>query len=438
MILPGRRSRQYCSFEREGSDLQIINWLSGLTGLLCFLCLAYQLFLTVVPCFKKQQAQEPVWLYNYAILIAARNEEAVLPALIASIRAQRYPAARLRIFVVADNCTDGTAEAARRAGAEVFERFDPSHVGKGWALDWLLSCLETEGRRFDGYFVFDADNLLDENCISEMNRVFSRGYDVVTGCRSAKNYGDNWISAACGLLFLRYSQFINRSLDRLGLSADVTGSGFLFSRRALERWGGWKFHLLCEDTECTARCLLEGQRVAYCEKAVFYDEQPTGLSQSFRQRVRWTRGQMQVLRDYGPALLRRLVRGDLSCWNILMNSLSSVLLPILGIPVFFLDLTACLLGKGEIGVFLISGLRGLALGYGSFLLLGAVTVLTQRRLLPCPLRRQLALLPVYPLFMFTYVPVAAAALFQRSRWLPIQHKAVLTLEDLREKRRTSA
>ena len=65
-------------------------------------------------------------------------------------------------------------------------------------------------RLFDGYFVFDADNVLEESYIAEMNRTFSDGYEVVTSYRNSKNYGDNWISAGYALWFLRESQFLNR------------------------------------------------------------------------------------------------------------------------------------------------------------------------------------------------------------------------------------
>ena len=102
-------------------------------------------------------------LRRYAALIAARNEEAVIAELIESLRAQDYPADKLDIFVVADNCTDATAAVARQAGAQVFERFDTARVGKGYALDFLFCRLREAGLEQDyaGYFVFDADNLVD-------------------------------------------------------------------------------------------------------------------------------------------------------------------------------------------------------------------------------------------------------------------------------------
>ncbi|HBV51616.1 MAG TPA: N-acetylglucosaminyltransferase, partial [Clostridiales bacterium] len=99
--------------------------------------------------------------------------------------------------VVADNCTDGTAEAALAQGAHVYRRFHNTRIGKGYALDFLIQNIYGDfGKQyFDGFFVFDADNLLAENYITEMNKIFSEGFRIVTSYRNSKNYGDNWISA---------------------------------------------------------------------------------------------------------------------------------------------------------------------------------------------------------------------------------------------------
>ncbi|HBV51617.1 MAG TPA: N-acetylglucosaminyltransferase, partial [Clostridiales bacterium] len=68
-------------------------------------CYAYQLFYILVPFFSGRRTHGPAKYHRYAVLIAARNEEAVLPHLIESIRKQDYPGDLIEIFVVADNCT---------------------------------------------------------------------------------------------------------------------------------------------------------------------------------------------------------------------------------------------------------------------------------------------------------------------------------------------
>src|SRR5699024_3739583 len=147
---------------------------------------------------------------------------------------------------------------------------------------------------FDGYFVFDADNLLQPDYISQMNNVFGDPYQIVTSYRNSKNFGDNWISAGYALWFLREAVFLNAPRFRLGISCLVCCTGFLFSCAIMLRYGGWPFHTLTEDIEVSAHSIVQGERIGYCGAAEFFDEQPTLFGQSWRQRTRWSRGYIQV------------------------------------------------------------------------------------------------------------------------------------------------
>ena len=259
-----------------------------------FVCYTYQFLYIPVPwLLAKRKATKAAALeatpHNYAVLICARNESAVIADLIGSLRSQTYDQSLLHIFVLADNCTDDTSAIARSAGATVYERFNNVQVGKGYALQTLLSHLEQDyPAGFDGYIVFDADNILDPGYIAAMNRTFSQGYDIVTSYRNSKNYGDNWISAGYALWFLRESRYLNHARSLLGTSCAVSGTGFLFSRAVLEETGPWPFHLLTEDIQFSVHEILQGRKVAFAPDAVLYDEQPTTFRQSWRQRMRWS------------------------------------------------------------------------------------------------------------------------------------------------------
>ena len=281
-----------------------------------FACYAYQFLYIPIAWLKKQKPLPKGLLHRYAVLIAARNEETVIGSLIESIKRQNYPADRIDIYVIADNCTDCTAKAAKSHSATVFERFDKVRIGKGYALNYLLGRIK---KIYDAYLVFDADNVVDKNFVREINKTFSAGYDIVTSYRNSKNYGDNWISSGYGLWFLREAQYLNRPRAVLGASCGVSGTGFLFSRRILEQCGGWNFFLLTEDIEFTAHNIANGEKIGYCPAAVFYDEQPTGFRQSFRQRMRWVQGYLQVLRRYVVKLIKGCFRGSFSCFDMLMN-----------------------------------------------------------------------------------------------------------------------
>lgn len=136
-------------------------------------------------------------------------------------------------------------------------------------------------KHYDAYLVLDADNILDPNFISEIEKVYSSGYEIVTCYRNSKNYGDNWISAGYALWFLREAQYLNNARMRLGSSCAVSGTGFLFSDGVLEACGGWNFFLLTEDIEFTIDNVVRGEKVGYAAGAVLYDEQPTSFAQSW-------------------------------------------------------------------------------------------------------------------------------------------------------------
>ncbi len=415
------------------STVQIIN---AVIGGAFFLCYAYQFFYLFVPLFRRKETHKPTKPHRFAVMIAARNETAVIGQLIDSVRAQDYPAELVTVCVVADNCTDSTASVARAHGARVYERHDTVRIGKGYALDFLLARLrEDDGEEaFDAFLVLDADNLLAPTYLTEMNKTLSDGYEVVTGYRHSKNYGDNWISAGYGLWFLRESQQLNRVRMRLGLSCVVSGTGFAFTRAAVRRLGGWPFHSLTEDTEFTAAQVCEGVRVGYCEDAVLYDEQPITLAQSWRQRLRWAKGYYQVMTRYGGRLIVGALRGDFSCYDILASILPAFALSGASLAVNVGDLLARAAVGASVWPSVAALLQTVGGAYVSLWLLGGVTLCTEWRRISVPAGRKLGFFLLFPLFMLTYVPIAVQALVCRVEWTPVAHTRGLTMEQVTEKR----
>lgn len=400
-----------------------------------FVCYLYQFLYLPVPLLKKDKPHRPQKLHRYAVLIAARNEEAVIAHLLDSIRMQDYPAERITAFVVADNCTDRTACVAREHGAVVYERFDQTAVGKGYALNWLLEKIRMEyGSCFDGFFVFDADNLLEEHYIAEMNRTFEDGYEIITSYRNSKNYGDNWISAGYALWFLREAEFLNHARMLLGTSCAVSGTGFLFSREVIEHHGGWNFFLLTEDIQFTVASILDGYRVGYCPGAEFFDEQPTSFRQSWRQRMRWAKGYLQVFRTYGLRLIRGIFRkGGFACFDMAMSVMPAIVLTLLGGASNLLAAIACAAAGQDVAVIVWSVAEMLGNSYLLLLFVGAVTTLTQWKKIRASGWKKIFYTFTFPLFMMTYIPISIAALFCRVEWKPIEHRRAVTLSELVQK-----
>ena len=413
---------------------ELIGTVNTVLAFMLWICCAYRLFYILVPFFKKIGHKNPEKLHSYAILISARNEENVIENLLESIRSQDYPSELIHTFVIADNCTDSTAEIARNAGATVYERTNKEKVGKGYALNALLENIAADFGKdnFDGYFVIDADNLLTEHYISEMNKTFSDGYSVVTSYRNSKNYGDNWISSGYALWFLHEAKYLNHSRAALGTSCAVSGTGFMFSKEILSKADGWNFFLLTEDIEFSIWNVLNGEKIGYCPRAMLYDEQPTSFRQSWRQRLRWAKGYVQVLQKYGLKLFAGIFRKNgFACFDMAMSILPAVVFTILG---FALDIAAAAItlacGGNALPILLILG-KNLSGAYLSMFFLGIFPLVSEWKRIRTTSFKKILSLFTFPVFMMTYLPISFTSLFTKVEWKPIVHKRAMKLKDLK-------
>ena len=406
--------------------------INAVISALFFICYTYQfLYIPLVLLKKRRPLPHPAASHRYAVLIAARNEENVIAGLLDSLAAQTYDMSLVTVFVAADNCTDSTAAIARAHGAVVYERFNHVNVGKGYALDFLLQHIGADyPEGFDGYFVFDADNIVDRDFVREMNKMFDTGeYTALTSYRNSQNFCANWISAGYALWFLRESRFLNRPRTQLGVNCAVSGTGFLVSAQAVREDAGWPYHLLTEDIEFSIACATRGRRIGYCGKAVIYDEQPEKFKQSWDQRLRWSKGFYQVDAKYTGSLLRGCTRGGregMSCYDMLMTVAPCNLFTI---AVLALSIIVCVTSLTQpafityramrvLGRIFWLTLRGIT---ASLFLFGAVTMAAEWKRIAGPVHKKILYTFTFPLFMLTYVPISVAALVGKVEWRPIRH-----------------
>ncbi|MBW3088406.1 glycosyltransferase family 2 protein [Bifidobacterium sp. 82T24] len=362
---------------------------------------------------------------RYAVLISARNEEQVVGNLIDCIQNQTYPSGLIDIWMVADNCTDDTAGLARRKGCHVIERFDQTQIGKGYALTFLLNRMIDSGasKRYDAFFVFDADNKLDREYFAQMNNAFQSGFKILTSFRNSVNFDDNWVSSGSALWFVRESRFLNNSRMIFGSSCHVGGTGFMFSREIMERNSGWKFHLLTEDLEFTMDSILHGDRIGYCGTAILYDEQPVTFKQSWRQRLRWSRGFLQVFRYYGPALVRRAIKErDFSCVDLTLlicpfTALSVIRTVLAGvfIALGFVSLQSQL---DSMNMWIVGGVASVL----GMMLLAAITCIAERDKIDATNKELVAYCLSFPIYLLSYIPISFQAMFSKPGWKPIEHR----------------
>ncbi len=405
--------------------MEFLNLFNTICAIIMGVFYAYQFIYIFVVIFGKEKKHKKPKAHRIGILISARNEAEVIVPLIESIKGQTYPHELVDTFVVADNCTDNTAEAARGAGAIVYERFNTKEVGKGYALDYLLKRIKEDynWQGYDGFIVLDADNILDVHFIAEMNKTFSDGYRILTSYRNSKNFGDNWISAGYSLWFMREARYLNLARKMIGTSAAVSGTGFMFAREIADEAGGWPYHLLTEDIEFTCANISKGEIVGIAIDAELYDEQPTTIKQSFRQRLRWAKGFLQVFRDYAKGLFKGAVKGSFSCYDMLM-----VILPAIFLTLVMIAVNIGFLLFAAIDGYYVSEVLGMItrtlLGlYGSMFLFGFITTVNEWDRIHTSNWKKIFYTFTFPFFMATYFPIGIAALFMKVEWKPIKHTA---------------
>lgn len=240
--------------------------------------------------------------HKFMAIVPAHNEEAVIKNLVESLKAQDYPKELYDVYVIADNCTDRTAEIAKNAGAIVLKRFDDINKTKGAALQWFLKQKIEENADYDAFCVFDADNIVDKNFIKNMNKKLCQGEDIVQGYRDIKNPTDSWISAGYAIFYWMMHRFYHLARYNLGLSPLLNGTGFMV-RFDIIKPNGWQTKTLTEDIEFSLMNIASGRKLGWAVDAIVYDEQPVTFKASWSQRSRWTVGHLQCMKEYTKDLV---------------------------------------------------------------------------------------------------------------------------------------
>lgn len=421
------------------SSLSFVDFFNMCVFVVFTCCYAYQIIYVFVSLAKKPSELTAKKNHRYAVLISARNENAVIGDLIHSIRVQNYPQELIDIFVIADNCTDNTAAVAQEAGAIVFPRFNKEEIGKGYALDYGFACIRQHyaDNKYEAYFVFDADNVLDVNYFREMNKVFDNGALASTSYRNSKNYGSNWITAGYAVWFMREAKYLSQARLTLGTSCMVSGTGFFISAKVIDEMGGWKYHLLTEDIEFSTDSIIHGRRIAYCPTAMLYDEQPLTFRDSWNQRFRWAKGFYQVFFGYGGKLFKGIFTNPkgsrFACYDMLMTVCPAMLLTIITIVFNAAIIILGVTGVMSTGVMITSSLSSIFFCLFNFTLFmfmfGALTTFTEWDNIHAPAHKKIMYMFTFPLFMITYIPIALVALVKKASWKPIQHSISVDVQE---------
>lgn len=429
--------------------IELTNVVLGIFSGLITLLTAHFIIFSIVGIFAKKTYPKAKTKHKYGIIIPARNEELVIGNLIKSVYKNNYPQDKLHVFVIAHNCNDKTAEISRKLGATVYEYNNKNECTMGYAFKYLFEQIKKDygTENYDGFFLFNADNILDENYFDKMNDAFDAENceNVITSFRNSKNFGSNVISGMYGMFFMTGCRLESRGRTVCGCSTRVQGTGYVINSKIVEN--GWKYVTLTEDWEFTADQIIQGNKIKFCDDAVFYDEQPTTTKIMFRQRARWAKGHLLVCLTKTKQLLKNLFSRNkkgqkkinrFSTYDILVNCLPigiittalfaiNVVMVLLS-PIFGVHISYWLEWLKQFGISL---LVSYAMLYASGIL---IFILERKRIKDVSLFKKIIMSFVWPIFMFLSIPIEIFALFSKNiGWKAIPHKDTTTFEKINNK-----
>ena len=236
-----------------------------------------------------------------AVLVPAHNEENVIPATLDSLN-QALPADG-RIIVVADNCSDRTAEVARQHGATVIERHDTVNRGKGFALAAGLASMQASPP--DVVIIVDADCTVTSTTLTDLaNSAQHTGRPVQGIYLLHPPDTSNTKAVVSAFAFMIKNQARPRGMDLFNLPIPLTGSGMAFPYYLIKN-ANLATGNIVEDLALGLELAEQGHGPVLCDTARITGALPSAGDDAVTQRTRWEHGYMSTLITQTPKLLAK-------------------------------------------------------------------------------------------------------------------------------------
>lgn len=386
----------------------------------------------VVSFFSKKNNNKPKRKndnHNFCILIPARYESRVIEDLLVSIKNQTHKINMKDVYVIVESKEDETVNICKKYGTSVVIRKHLELKRKGYALDEAVKYILGKKLRYDAYFIFDADNILDKNYIKNMIPVFDKGYDLSCGYRNCKNGNDSVVAASSALTFSLVNTVFNEKKNKETRNITFSGTGFYIRGYLIDKWKGYPFHNLTEDYEISSYATLNNLTTFYNTKSVFYDEQPVRFKDTINQRIRWIRGYFDVRKIYTKKMFKALDKADANNGSKIDETVGILpyIFMVLGLVTWFLSLIFFLVynfllknevWKSHLTEFIIYML----IVYLSLFVMTLVIIILEGNKIDLSFKTKIKVLFYNPIFMATYIPCAIRALTAKEvSWKKVEH-----------------
>lgn len=393
----------------------------------------FDIMLFIVTAFKSRSnhnypIKESISNPKFAVLIPARDESKVIEGLIKSIKDQTFNINMNDVYVIVEDINDYTCDIVKKYGATTIVRKNLELRRKGYALDEAVKFILDSGEKYDAYFIFDADNVLDKDYFRNMNETFFNGYDIGIGYRNTKNGNDNVVAACSTLTFSMINTLGNLQKNKDSRNVTISGTGFYIKGSFIEKWKGYPFHTLTEDYELTLYSSLNEMTSFYNDKAMFYDEQPTSFKVSLDQRTRWIRGFLDARKIYVKKLYEAFKTNGKNSGSQFSNWIGVkpyILIAIFLVLELFAKLVAgmCYLSVNQLLAYKFFG-QFLFLIFICYmvLLIATMIIIIREKKIDLSMSSKIKAIFFNPIFLISYVYCAIMALTHKNLdWKKINH-----------------
>lgn len=367
-----------------------------------------------------------VHLYNskkgkLALIIPARNESQTIPVLFNSINKQTYAKEDFDIYVVVKEDDDPTIKLTEDMGGYCLVAKEQKC--KGDALDVAFQyIIKNKNDYYDGLIVVDADCILDEHFLEEMNNSLASGKDVLQAKKNVKNYltdskGANSIYSSCnGLIWTLIDDMGNRYKSDIGVTNMTIGTGIMLTMKLVNELGGWPYReTVTEDMEFMYDCCVRKISTYYNSYCVMYVEESPSLSVTNKRRTRWLKGLIdssKIYRDQIELLSGKENRKNryyvMALWPVFRYIGSSVIFCLFNL-IYGIVLLAM---KNEFASrALMYSLLGFLVIYFSFFIMTLFCIICDHKNMKLNFIQRVVLLFVHPLFYMYYIKVAFLGFF---------------------------
>jgi len=292
-----------------------------------------------------------------AVLIPAYNEAAGIAATISTILPQLTPQDRL--LVIADNCTDATAEIAHNCGATAIERHDTERKGKGYALDFGLQSIASDPPEV--VIMVDADCICEPDSIETLARVAVAEQRPVQATYLMEQPPNPTPKDSISALAFLVKNLVRPSgLKQLGFPSLLTGTGMAFPWLIIRDVPLASSNIV-EDMQMSLDLAIAGHPTVFCPEANVTGCLPQQQAVAKTQRTRWEHGHLQTLLTQTPRLATASIeqqRFDLMAIALDLSVPPLSLLVAIWLATFAVSIVAAIIGASPIPAILLA-LQGL-------------------------------------------------------------------------------